>query len=726
MSPAPLDPPAYEDSAAHLRAELARMALLLRIAVARLAQRAQGLASHSPGLPEEELFVLLDPDTSLRGSAELPRPPALAEAETTAEQQATDIALRRAASARSGTPLRLTILAERLGLERLDVDVLLLCLLAELDRAAEHLFSRLDPEGNGRPTVGAVLDILAPSFEARLAARAHFRPSAPLLRHGLIRFTAASQEGRAPRLARALELDEHVATYLQGADELDPRLQPHARLLQPRARLEDLLLPEALKAGLARFVEQSAPRAMVHLQGPGGTGKRTLVEALCRQLGLPLLTADCAGLIVSGEESFSAAVRLIAREARLHGAALHWLNVDAALDEARPAARAAFLGALAEHEGPMFLSGSAPWEPSGAPGGRPFVRVELPRPSAAEQAQLWAQALGEARAPDIDFKLLTSTFRLTGGQIREAADAARSLACFRGGPEGQVTLADVTAACRLRHGRKLAALARRLSPSQGWEGLVLPADRKAALREFCLQLKHRSRVLGDWGFDRKLGSGKSLAALFAGPPGTGKTLAAGVIAAELGVELYHIDLSRVVSKYIGDTEKHLAELFADAEAANAALFFDEADSLFGKRTEVRDSHDRYANLETSYMLQRIESYEGVIILASNLLKNIDEAFVRRLGFVIEFPMPGPAERLRIWQEIWPKQVPLGTDVDLPFLAERIDLSGGYIRNIALAAAFLAAEENLPVAMSHLLHAARREHQKLGKVVDASRLTYRPP
>lgn len=715
----------YASSLAHLRAELERISLLLRIAVSQPRRPSEATGQGFGAHPEEELFALLDRSSGLGDDERHPFVPAVSEARSTAERMGLELNRRRDASARRGTPLRLVILAERFELERLEVDLLLLPLLAELDRDAEHLLVRLAPEGRGQPTVGAALDTLAPGFESRLAARARFAPHAPLLRHGLLRLLPHPVDGRGTLLSRAFELDERVTAWLQGDDSSDVRLQPHARLVQPRASLEPLLLPEPLKQGLTRFLREhragSSAGPRIYLQGTHGTGRRTLAEALCQQLGVSLLVIDCAGLLVAGEESFAAAVRLASREARLHGAAVHWTHVDDVLGEGKPVARAALLGALARDGGIAFLSGRAPWDPTGALGGCPFVRVELPRPSAAEQALLWTKALGEPREQDIDLQVLTSTFQLTGGQIRDAAEAARSLAHYRGAVDGRVSMADVTSACRLRHGRKLAALARRIPPQYGWDELVLPADRKAALREFCLQLKHRSRVMGDWGFGRRAGQGRPLAALFSGPPGTGKTMAAAVIAAELGVDLYHIDLSRVVSKYIGETEKHLEEVFADAEAANAALFFDEADALFGKRSEVRDAHDRYANMETSYLLQRIDSYEGVIILASNFVRNIDEAFVRRLGFMIEFPAPGPAERLRIWQGLWPKETPLGPDVSLEFLAERLDLSGGYLRNIALAAAFLAAEEGTPVGMKHLLHAARREYQKMGKVLDPGRL-----
>jgi len=255
---------------------------------------------------------------------------------------------------------------------------------------------------------------------------------------------------------------------------------------------------------------------------------------------------------------------------------------------------------------------------------------------------------------------------------------------------------------------------------------VLPDDQKDRLEEIVIHVRHRRRVLGDWGFGRTLSLGKGLGALFSGPPGTGKTMAAGVLAAELGLPLYQIDLSSVVSKYIGETEKQLARVFDEADAMGAMLFFDEADAMFGKRTEVRDAHDRNANLETSYLLQRLEAYEGVVILASNFAKNMDEAFVRRLRFIIEFPMPGEEERRRIWERVFPDEAPRDRGVDLGFLARRLEVPGGVIRNIALGAAFLAASEGgegAVVRMNHVLTAARREYQKMGKMVDPRWLAY---
>ena len=238
------------------------------------------------------------------------------------------------------------------------------------------------------------------------------------------------------------------------------------------------------------------------------------------------------------------------------------------------------------------------------------------------------------------------------------------------------------------------------------------------LHEICQRVAQRERVLGTWGFEVRLSLGKGVIALFAGPSGTGKTLAAEIIANELQLDLYRIDLSFTVSKYIGETEKNLERIFRAGETSGAILFFDEADALFGKRSEVRDAHDRYANIETSYLLQRMDAYRGVTILATNLRRNLDDAFARRMSFTIKFPFPEEEDRYRIWQAIWPETLPLADDIDLQFLANQFKLSGGNIKNVALAAAFLAAAEGQVVHMEHVLRATRRELQKIGKTVVA--------
>jgi SpoVK/Ycf46/Vps4 family AAA+-type ATPase len=275
---------------------------------------------------------------------------------------------------------------------------------------------------------------------------------------------------------------------------------------------------------------------------------------------------------------------------------------------------------------------------------------------------------------------------------------------------------DLFAAARAHSNVRLAALAKKIAPRFSWEDIVLPDDQLALLREIINTVRGRPKVLDTWGVGEKLASSRGVTVLFSGPPGTGKTMAAEIIADELGLDLYKIDLSTVVSKYIGETEKNIERIFKEAERSNAILFFDEADALFGKRSEVRDSHDRYANIEISYLLQRMEAYDGVTILATNLRGNLDEAFTRRLQFAVNFPFPEADDRLRIWRTLFPEDVPRAPDLDFEYLAERFRLAGGSIRNIIVSAAYLAAADGHYVTMNHLLHGTRRELQKMGRLI----------
>jgi SpoVK/Ycf46/Vps4 family AAA+-type ATPase len=299
------------------------------------------------------------------------------------------------------------------------------------------------------------------------------------------------------------------------------------------------------------------------------------------------------------------------------------------------------------------------------------------------------------------------------GQIVEAAEVARLSATARGAerPEG----IDLDLGARQASSSRLGELAARLPPGYRWEDLVVPARQRELLQSISAYLRHRDRVLSEWGYERTVARTQGLKVLFAGESGTGKTMAAQVLAGELGLDLFRVDLATVVSKYIGETEKNLERIFAAADGSNAILFFDEADALFGKRSEVSDSHDRYANIEVAYLLQRMEAYPGAVILATNFKRNIDDAFIRRLDFVVDFPFPEPDDRRKIWRLLLPAQAPVATDVDLDFLATQFKLSGGAIRNCSLAAAFQAADEDSSIEMRHLIRAVAQEYGKQGRL-----------
>jgi SpoVK/Ycf46/Vps4 family AAA+-type ATPase len=304
-------------------------------------------------------------------------------------------------------------------------------------------------------------------------------------------------------------------------------------------------------------------------------------------------------------------------------------------------------------------------------------------------------------------------FRLSIRQIADAAEVARVAAAARGAQAPAST--DLDLGARRASSTRIGELATRLEPAYAWQDLVLPARQLEVLRSISSYLRHRDLVLSEWGYEQAVARDQGLKVLFAGESGTGKTMAGQVITHDLGLELFRIDLATVVSKYIGETEKNLDRIFRAATGSNAILFFDEADALFGKRSEVRDAHDRYANIEVAYLLQKMESYPGAVILATNFRQNMDDAFLRRLDFVIDFPFPEAGDRERIWRLLLPAPAPIEEDVDVAFLAAQFKLSGGGIRNASLAAAFLAAEDGGRIGMAHLVKGVALEYGKLGRL-----------
>ncbi|MBW2057771.1 MAG: ATP-binding protein [Deltaproteobacteria bacterium] len=713
----------YEESLDHLLMELHRIALLIRAQVVRFRATGQAAMDEFRGLciREEDVDAIL----ARRGPFEtreqdvLPGLTPLRDELASLERR---ISERRTMSLRNGTLLRLERLRELFDLTEFDVDLLLVCLMPELDLRYERLYAYLqDDVTKRRPGVDLAIQLLCPSFEARLTARRRFAPRAPLIKHRLVELFDDPSNPRPTLLGRYIKIDERVVEYLLGSDEPDTRLLPYARLILPRASLEDLLLPTHVKRRLRGIGRQKGPNGkgpVLYLQGPYGVGKQVTAEAVCRELGLRLLVVDGRRLLQAENPPLESALAIISREVRLQGAALYWAGFDALLADDKRPSRDLLIRELEDCGGLAFLAGETSWEPVDALHETPFVRVESRRPGYAERLHLWTRLLRDTGTTEagLDLRALANRFALTGGQIRDALATARNLARWRNPENGHVTTGDLYRACRLHSNRRLAVLAHKIKPRYLWDDIILPEDRRRQLREICNCVKYRSLVYEDWGFDQKLSLGKGLNVLFAGPSGTGKTMAAEIMAQDLGLDLYKIDLSGVVSKYIGETEKNLARIFAEAETSNAILFFDEADALFGKRSEVRDSHDRYANVEISYLLQRMEEYEGVVILATNLRKNMDDAFVRRMHFAVEFPFPGERDRRRIWEGIWPEQTPLSQDLDLDFMARQFEIAGGNIRNVAVAASFLAADEGGVLNMSHLIRATRREYQKMGKVL----------
>jgi adenylate kinase family enzyme len=339
---------------------------------------------------------------------------------------------------------------------------------------------------------------------------------------------------------------------------------------------------------------------------------------------------------------------------------------------------------------------------------RTVLLVEVPFPSFTERRTAWEAFSGTDGAADVAAK-----FRLSIEQIVAAAEVSRVAARTRG--QDTPEPADLDLGARHASSSRLGDLAARLSPGYSFDDLVLPDRQRDLLRSISAYLRHRDRVLSEWGYEVTVARTQGLKVLFAGESGTGKTMVAQVLAAELGLDLFRVDLATVVSKYIGETEKNLERIFTAADGSNAILFFDEADALFGKRSEVSDSHDRYANIEVAYLLQRMELYPGAVILATNFKRNIDDAFIRRLDFVVDFPFPEADDRKKIWRLVLPQAAPVSDDIDLDFLATQFKLSGGAIRNCSLAAAFRAADEDGEISMGHLVRAVAQEYGKQGRL-----------
>ncbi|MFD8350240.1 ATP-binding protein [Streptomyces coelicoflavus] len=579
---------------------------------------------------------------------------------------------------------RLAPLAGRARLTELDTAVLLVALAPDVDRTFEPLYGYLNNDvSRRRATVGLALDLCGvPAHTA--AARARFHASAPLRALGLLEV----EEPERPFLTRSLRAPDRLIGHLLGDDA-------------PDAALRGLLLgmPDPLPAGGAdadAFVRRLAARLhegplTAYLREPReGDGLAALARAL-----------DAAGVDALRCTEPEDHVPELLREARLSGRAV----VVAGLPEKPgPLVRAL----TAAEDVTVLLTDPRPYDPHWSPTD-PLV-LDAPGRRAGGAAA-WRTALG-ADADGFDLASAVAPYRLGGDRVQRAAHAARALAAFDGTP---VTADHVRLAARRQSASGLESHARRIRPAVDWQDLVLPDKPLVQLRELALRARHRDRVLGDWRLSAGGGRGRGVLGLFAGESGTGKTLSAEVVAADLGLDLYVVQLSSVVDKYVGETEKNLERIFTEADRTDAVLLFDEADAVFGKRSEVKDAHDKYANMESAYLLQRLESFDGIALLTTNLRANIDEAFTRRLDLVVDFPFPDPEQRLALWRHGL-SRVPCADGIDPEPLAREFELAGGSIRSAVVTAAYLAAGRDDTVTADDLLEGARREYRKAGRLV----------
>ncbi|MCQ4045108.1 ATP-binding protein [Streptantibioticus rubrisoli] len=607
-------------------------------------------------------------------------------------------------------------LAAAFGLSPLDVELLLVAMAPDLDARFERLYGYLNDDlTRRRPTVGLALELCG--LPAASAARFRLAPSAPLVAGGLVEIG----EPERPQLSRALRVPDRVTAHLLGNEEPDGRLL--GLLCVQHGRTAHLDLDAAHDDDSHRVAAAARTGGgLVHLLDRGGDAGRLAVGSLLAAGRRPLVLdvpAFVAQTATAAHVPLGHLPRVVATEARLSGGGIV-LGPLEALEPERPE-RAMLLRELcAAAEGvPLITYGRKGWDPLWA--AESPVRITVSPPSPEQGARQWRRALTEAAetigaahpAPDDELAGTLAVYRLDSGQVRRAATVATRVAALAG---RTVTAADLRDAVRAQNGAGLERLARRIEPAVGWDDLVLPPATRHQLGELALRARHREQVLGQWRMRPGGGRGRGVIALFAGESGTGKTMSAEVIAADLGMELYVVDLSTVVDKYVGETEKNLERIFVEASEVNGVLLFDEADAIFGKRSQVKDAHDRHANVESAYLLQRMESFDGIAVLTTNLRANLDEAFTRRLDVIAEFPMPDVRQRRALWDRCLGTELPRDEALDLDFCAERFELAGGSIRACAVTAAYLAADSGRPLGMAQVVTAILQEYRKLGRLV----------
>jgi hypothetical protein len=603
----------------------------------------------------------------------------------------------------------LSVLARQLSLGETELDVLAVLLACESDPRAARLATYLG--GNQTPnslTLELLLEIV---YRARYprqsdAAAAAFRDLAPSRTIRRLRYVTFDGADKRVALAQGVRLEGRTAAWLLGNRELDAELASFSRIHEPGERGPADVDPGVVTAVRAAF---RAGGRIIDIKGPRQSGRELVLRQAAAELGRPLL-------VVTGRGLGADRLALAFREASLFGALLAFTDGD---DVLTGEGILTFRNCLPVFHDSIALLGCRDAVPL-LGSLRPTTTVELRVPPIQDRLGLWTRHLGEAsRLSEVDLKYVAATYNLGVSGIVNASAAARETASFTGEPLGKAHIHD---AIRQLFDSDLSTIARRMDVKQSWADLVLPDDLERSVRSIVDRVHHRAQVLGDWGFARKIGKGLGLTVLFSGEPGTGKSMVAGLLAAELGLDLYVVDLSQVSSKWLGETEKNIGRTFDAAEAGHVLLLFDEADALLTKRTsDVKSSNDRYANQETNYILARLEQFEGIAFFTTNLASAIDPAIARRMSINIQFPFPDVDMRELLWRRMMPKEAPVSAGINFEALASRYDVSGGIIRNMVLRAAYLAARDKRPIEMGHLQEAAEMEYRDRGALGSGGRL-----
>ncbi len=666
-------------------------------------------------------------------------------------------------SQNDGSFLALPYLAHKLKLSSLEIDAIIICLAVQIDiqitKKYERIYAYLnDNLTQKKPTIDLVLALEYPSIVERIRAKPVLSKDGLLFRYNILQQVENDKNYEINE--HPIKIDDRVANFLLGMQLCDSRLSSIAKIIPPTKPNNGSLIYEAgtiekihsllsiIRKNQNNAVcqdqgqwslELDGQKIVLNFSGPKGSGRKSLSNFICSSLGYHLLMIDVAEAMSRGTQ-IDELLFLSFREAFLLDCPLYLANFDLLIEKEKGKEKEnndkiylpiqSLAKNMQELSWLTFVETGSSWNHGGVLNDCFFMNLDFKVSEFKTRKLIWESfAKQEDKTcplridKTVDFNLIAGKFIFTPGKIRDAFVSARNLAIARKASENvgepTITMDDLYQSCKMHSNQELSSMAKKIHPNYTWVDIVLPLSSITLLKDICNAVKHRVTVFSDWGFGSKFSIGKGLTALFTGESGTGKTMAAEVIAKELNLDLYKIDLSSILSKYIGETEKNLNTIFKESEGSNSILFFDEADALFGKRTDVKDSHDRYANIETNYLLQKIDEFEGVIILSTNYRRNIDDAFIRRMQFVIDFPFPKVKYRMEIWKKAFPNQLPKSEDIDFEFLAKTLQISGGNIKNIVINSAFLAANDGRAVCMRDLILSVRREFEKMGRPMERS-------
>lgn len=610
---------------------------------------------------------------------------------------------------------RLHVLKNSFDLSDDDIDIILFCMLVEIDAKYEKIYAYLhDDITIKKMTVSLMIDLLSDSFTSGLKIRERFNSSSALIRNNLIRIECGGTESQNTFLSCHLRIDKRILDYLLGFDDLIvySDTAPHKYIKSEYKKIKYL---ENIENTILNIVNDSRCREVsyvINVHCDDSKDQYQLINNISSSLGICLIKFDCNSIVKS--KQFNQLVDLIIRENRLQDVLFYGCHFSVLLqDESRDMLEYIHEKLLDENI-ILFIDSDEDWRPTGkhvnsVVFGLPIISLEDRKTILKEELEKENIVIEKD-----DVSYVAQRYKMGFNQIKEAVYRAKSTLRWDAQGANACSKSVLLNACKMNTLSKIISFSSKQEAVRTLNDIVLPDDQYCQLIEIINAVKNKAIVLDEWGFGKKLSVGKSINVLFAGGSGTGKTLAAEIIATELGMDIYKIDLSSVVSKYIGETEKNITKIFDNAMSSNSILFFDEADALFGKRSEVKDAHDKYANIETGHLLQKIEEHDGVVIMTTNLRNNIDNAFVRRMYAIVEFPFPDKNSRQQIWQRLFPDEVPISQEVDYELLSKQFKLTGGNIKNIGLYAAYLSANENEKLNMIHLICATKREFQKLNK------------